>query len=429
MSNDKTLDVYLGKHAIAKLMLDNDELQWHYAASWQQAGFPMSPHLPLQGDISATCVQRFIRNLFPEGNGFEELLSLCHVSKSNTFALIRALGHDTPGALTFLAADSDTPATSFRSLTDTELAARLDARDSTNLIAWDGKPRLSVAGIQDKINVVVDSTGQLGFGEGELCSSHILKFEPKKLMHLVLNEYFTMQLAQRCGLAVAKVELRRFGRHPGLLVERFDRQLIAAQKVKRRHIIDGCQALNLPPEYKYERNFGSGRDVMHIREGASLEKLFAFAASCENPARTKQDMLDWLLFNILVFNCDAHAKNISFFVTASGLALAPFYDLVNVKMYPEFEQDLAMALGDEFDENNVHAYQLADFADTCKLPRAYVAQRLGKLAQKLLTAIVEPVKLDLTSEENDYLVRYKQLVASRCEHLLSQVDAIRTIDL
>jgi len=33
----------------------------------------MSPHLPLQEKIPAVNVQRFLRNMLPEGNGLEEL--------------------------------------------------------------------------------------------------------------------------------------------------------------------------------------------------------------------------------------------------------------------------------------------------------------------------------------------------------------------
>lgn len=109
---------------------------------------------------------------------------------------------------------------------------------------------------------------------------------------------------------VANTTLMRYGKHLTLLVERFDRKMISMTEVKRHHIIDGCQALNLVPEYKYERNFGSGKDVAHIRDGASLPKLFDFANKCENPALTKQQMLDWILFNLLIFNYDAHGKNI-----------------------------------------------------------------------------------------------------------------------
>lgn len=157
--------------------------------------------------------------------------------------------------------------------------------------------------------------------------------------------------------------------------------------IKRHHVIDGCQALNLSPEYKYERIFGSGRDVAHIRDGASYLKLFQFADDCQNPAVTKLQILDWALFNVLVFNCDAHGKNISFFVDQKGIALAPFYDLVNIKMYPDFEQEMAMVFGDEFDSDGISAYQLADFSESCHLDRTLVAQRLRVLATTITASL------------------------------------------
>lgn len=72
-----------------------------------------------------------------------------------------------------------------------------------------------------------------------------------------------MQLARRLGLSVANVTLLRLP-DPVLVVERFDRQR-QAQGVRRLHIIDGCQGLDLPAAYKYEHNFGSGRDVPSAR--------------------------------------------------------------------------------------------------------------------------------------------------------------------
>jgi serine/threonine-protein kinase HipA len=117
-----------------------------------------------------------------------------------------------------------------------------------------------------------------------------------------------MQLASHCGLDVAETQLIYFDKHATLLVKRFDRKMISKSEVKRHHMIDGCQALNLPPEYKYERTLGSGRDVAHVRDGVSFSKLFDFAEKCSNPALTKKKMLDWVLFNILVFNFDAHGK-------------------------------------------------------------------------------------------------------------------------
>src|SRR5437870_3074576 len=83
-------------------------------------------------------------------------------------------------------------------ISSTEIEKRLDERDEYSLIIWDGKPRLSMAGVQDKINITINSNGQMGFGEGKLISTHILKFEKQKLSHLVINEYTTMQLAKQC---------------------------------------------------------------------------------------------------------------------------------------------------------------------------------------------------------------------------------------
>lgn len=431
IGSERSLDVILGKNKIAKFLLRNDQLVWRYNEKWQLSGYPVSPHLPLQGDIPSLNVQRFLSNLLPEGKAFDELIACFHLSKTNTFGLVQALGLDVTGSLIFLPSAQALPKEKkFRKISLEELEHRLDDREDFSLIIWDGKPRLSVAGVQDKINVILDEKGELGFGEGGLCSTHILKFERQKLAHIAFNEYITMQLARACGLAVANVQLMYFGCHSALLVERFDRRFISMSEVNRRHIIDGCQALNLPPEYKYERNFGNGRDVAHIREGASYARLFGFANQCVNPVLTKQQILDWALFNTLVFNYDAHGKNISFFVSAKGLSLAPFYDLVNIKMYPDFEQEMAMAMGDSFDANIINAYQLADFADSCSLPRLLVSRRLKTIIVKLESALEKlNDTVDTTEEESAYLNKYQQMIRHRCEHLLEQANDIMGMEV
>lgn len=78
-------------------------------------------------------------------------------------------------------------------------------------------------------------------------------------------------------------------------------------------------------------------------------------------------------------------------------------------MYPEFEHNLAMALGDEFEEDNINAYQLADFSDTCQLPRSLVAKRLKYLVGKLTAALPEEIDLILINDkEKTYLKNIKK---------------------
>ncbi len=432
IGHENILNIYLGETIIAHLFLQDDQIFLQYTQDWQTDGYAISPHLPLSNEISATNIQRYLRNLFPEGEILETLVTNLRLSKANTFGIIRSLGADTSGSLLFLPSDQTMPTfSSLRVITADEIEKRLDERDEYSLIIWDGKPRLSVAGIQDKINVTITSNNQMGFGEGKLISTHILKFEKQKLSHLVINEYVTMQLAKQCGIQVAHVELMRFGKYPALLVERFDRKLMTSNVVMRRHVIDGCQALNLPPEYKYERNFGSGRDVAHIRDGASLAKLFDFANQCMNPAETKRKMLDWILFNLLIYNYDAHGKNISFFVGKYGLSLTPFYDLVNINMYPQFESEMAMAVGDDFGGDTIRAYQLADFAESCRLSPFYLAIQLKSIASTLLSILNKNPVFSIASneEERHYLERYKKMIETRGDYFLEQVDEIASVKL
>ena len=64
-------------------------------------------------------------------------------------------------------------------------------------------------------------------------------------------------------------------------------------RVRRRHVIDACQALDLPASMKYERNIGSGRDVAHIRDGASLARVYGLRPLLENPAIGLRHITFW----------------------------------------------------------------------------------------------------------------------------------------
>jgi len=223
----------------------------------------------------------------------------------------------------------------------------------------------------------------MGFGEGELASTHILKFGRRPDMHMMINEFLCMKLAHLIKLPVAKVSLARFG-EPVLVVERFDRQW-NGESVERLHLIDSCQMLDLPPTYKNERPFGKSGEGAKIRTGANLPKLFEACQLCRVPARAIRDLLNWTLFQLLIGNSDAHAKNISYFIAKTGIDVAPSYDLLNIDIYgDEFERDLAMAIGDEFIAEKVMPYDLALFCEECNLPQRQVATNMKNLCKAVL---------------------------------------------
>jgi serine/threonine-protein kinase HipA len=424
------LNAYLGEKWIATLALtDDDQLQFFYTDEWRHEGYPVSPHLPLDNSASTDqyAIKVFFQNLFPEGENLDVLLQNCHLSRYNIFGLTRALGADLPGALQLLPETVSLPNTqTFRLIQTSEIVERLKHYSASNLLIWDGKPRLSLAGVHQKINVVLDIEGQMGFGDGKLCSTHLLKFERSAEQHLVLNEFLMMKLAKSLEMNVADVELKYFDKFPTLLVTRFDRKWIN-DAVHRRHMIDGCQALNLLPDYKYERNLGSGRDVRDIREGASLPALFALSHSCHNPALAKKQLLEWTLFNLIIGNWDAHAKNLSYFLSNAGMEMTPAYDLISIRVYTEFDQELSMALGDEFDATQIHAYQLADFADSCGISRASLAKMLSHLCAKILIKLPELQALAGTADEQLFIKNLIDSIRQQAHYLQTQAPLISNI--
>ncbi|CAM4489210.1 MAG: hypothetical protein LEGION0403_FIIPPAGN_00441 [Legionella sp.] len=82
MIGDKqVLDVYQGEYQIAHITLIEDQLYWSYNANWQKTGYAVSPYLPLYEDIPPLNVQRFLRNLLPEGNPLEVLVNIFHLTQ------------------------------------------------------------------------------------------------------------------------------------------------------------------------------------------------------------------------------------------------------------------------------------------------------------------------------------------------------------
>ncbi|MDT9001116.1 HipA domain-containing protein [Paucibacter sp. APW11] len=388
----------------------DDRWSLSYAEPWaaDAQSYPLSPTLPLRrppADYPSASIKRFIEHLLPEGRALDVAVAYNGLAKTNIFGLIWALGAETAGALRFTGdAGAAQPAGEpvLREVSRQELDQRIAERDHVPLTVWDGKVRMSVAGLQDKLLVYLDRPlndgGRLFLVDGQrLASTHILKpdTDNPKTPHLAVNEHFCMSLARRMGLPAAEVALLRTPR-PVLVVRRFDREVENAggqPQVHRRHIIDAAQACDLPVAYKYERNLGSAEAVRHIRDGVSFERLFGCADITANKAAARLAMLRWALFQFLIGNSDAHGKNFSFFVRPGGLLEpTPWYDLVSVLQYDGFDTELAMAFGDVFSHAEVSPFALADFAARCGIDRKLMrreGQRLAKLAEAAALAQAE----------------------------------------
>ncbi len=442
------LHVWAEEVLIATIEHEGRDDRWglSYAGPWVAGGqsFPLSPALPLvrpPGDYASASIKRFIEHLLPEGRALDVAVAYNGLAKTNVFGLIWALGAETAGALRFTgdaAAAEPAGGPVLREIPLQELDQRISEREHVPLTVWDGKVRMSVAGLQDKLLVYLDRPltdgGRLFLVDGQrLASTHILKPDTGNAQtpHLAVNEHFCMSLARRMGLPAAEVGLLRTPR-PVLIVRRFDREVEVAggqPRVRRRHIIDACQACDMPVAYKYERNLGQAPAVRHIRDGVSFERLFGCADLTANKASARLALLRWALFQFLIGNSDAHGKNFSFFVRLGGLLEpTPWYDLVSVLQYDGFDTELAMAYGDVFSHAEVSAFALADFATRCGVDRKLMrreGQRLAKLAVTAAAAQAQAVDYE-GEEERAFVQEIANFVTQQAQRLtLLVADAAR----
>jgi len=104
----------------------------------------------------------------------------------------------------------------------------------------------------------------------------------------------------RAGLVAARTSVARFGKESAIVVERYDRRLVAGT-LTRVHQEDVCQALGVRPDRKYQNQGGPGP--------ADVARLIRDVM----PARAANDagwrFFDALAWNWLIVGTDAHAKS------------------------------------------------------------------------------------------------------------------------
>jgi len=418
------LNIYFNTQKIGVLYFNSNtqEFKLEYLDQWKKKGFPLSPILGFDNNFTSHDIRNYIENLFPEGDGLEQLVSLFKISKSNKYALLEAIGKDTSGALSFVR-DEISKKSIFREISYEELSQRIKQRHEISIVIWDEKPRLSVAGVQEKLPVC-KINGKYGLGDGTLSSTHILKFDNGN-DNLVLNEYISLYLAKIAKLTIPNVEIIDFDGELVLEVERFDRIIRDDNHVDKVHVIDSCQALGVPPSFKYERNFGNQRDVKDVRQGVSLKKLNMLSKKYgQIPIIMKMKIIDWTIINLILGNSDAHGKNISFFMNKNGLELTPFYDIVNISLYGgKYETTFAMAINDEFDVDKLAAFDVAIHCYEMGIAPKVFNDSFKRISNAILKEFkVGEIVTKISKYDSNFIVKYEKDIIKRIESLLKVCD-------
>lgn len=349
--------IFYDRFEVAQLAVDGrGAVSLAYDPRWQaaQGAFPISLTMPLsRRDHTPDRVHPWLANLLPEESQLATLARRLGVARGDTIAILREIGGDTAGALSFgapsIRAEWDwVPLTRHYDTDDQAMALARhfdDLRQRPFLIGEDGV-RLSLAGGQQKSALAVlapDGRPKLGLpGVGDQLaiprygapSTVIVKPDNPNLDGIVENEAYCLALAAAIGIEAAQAGIARAGDRTALVVARYDRGLRHDGTIRRLHQEDLAQSLAVQPENKYERGTLRGpslNDLLTVG-GPGWSAAFASAAGLSGAGLSGAErarLLDQVIFNILVANTDAHAKNYSLLLDQSP-RVAPLYDVFTV---------------------------------------------------------------------------------------------------
>jgi serine/threonine-protein kinase HipA len=411
----RTLSVWWEGAIVGRLQVDkHGQMRFAYASEWlaDASRSPISTSLPKQEQpFRHSQCRPFFAGLLPEESQRDMIAGALGISKGNDFAFLDALGGDVAGALS-LWPEGEVPPTpeaagTPRALSDEELVELLETLPKRPLLAGREGLRLSLAGAQTKLPVVLVDDRVALPAPGQP-TTYILKPAITRLPHTTENEGLVMTLAAAVGLPVAHVAARIVGGRSYLLVTRYDRRFDARGRAHRLHQEDFCQALGIPPERKYAAEGGpTFKTAFELLRRATTVPAVAVLA-----------LLDAAIFNLIVGNADAHGKNFSLLYQAAGLTLAPFYDLLSTVAYPGLTPSLAMKIAKRATLEEIGPATWPAFADDIGLATPFVRRRVKELSDAVVAQVsLLPDSPALGVLDVSALNEYALLIASRAERL------------
>jgi len=222
-------------------------------------------------------------------------------------------------------------------------------------------------------------------------------------------------LAKRLGLRTVAVTTGKAGKRTFLLVQRYDRRG-GGGRWRRLHQEDFCQALGKPPSAKYEANHTGVA-------GPDLKEIFDLTRRVMAPIDVVR-LLDMVIFNVIACNTDAHAKNYSIMINATGASLAPLYDVMCGRAWPHVTKNMAQKIAGKNRGEELGGKDWLRFARECGLGARQVIARVKALARSAMdeAAAAAAEVAAMPAAGHPILDDVRASVEHRAQTLLAQLD-------
>ena len=408
-----SLDVYLLGRKVGCIDYSShrNDMRFTYDAEYlaSEDALPLSYALPLRSepfDSERTTI--FFENLLPPDQVRRKLGPILHLSRHNVFGFLEALGGDCAGAIS-LWPHGETP------LSGKERVKRLDEDDAAEILGSlkkrplyvngiDGY-RISGSGAQNKLIARIVN-GHIELPLFGAPSTHIIKPAIQDYEDSVYNEYFSMRLAERLGLATAKCGLMRVKGRICYWTERFDREVVDGQ-VRRLHQEDFCQICGISGELKYESE-----------GGPSFAQCMAVMQEMKISLADRLSFIDRMIFNYLIGNADAHGKNSSILYRGKGQRrLAPIYDVMSTAIYGNLSRVNAMSIGGARKFADVKRERFGTMAQEAGMRPQLAIDRLDRLVARI-GSVAHTLSGELAAEwPSDVYAKIESVIADQVESL------------
>lgn len=407
------LSVYFGEKLAGHLFSTAEKgIVFSYDASYLGAGLlPISLSLPLNaGEFSQKQCLPFFEGLLPEGDVKRKISDFLHVSETSTLKLLKELGGECAGMISILPEGEQNKTRKFYDFSPDnyepipikKISEYIKNINSRPLLKVKEELRLSLAGAQEKLPLLYKG-GEYYLPRNGAPSTHIIKPTGHgELSTLSANEYICIKLAEHSGLPVPNTELKLAEGSDFLLIERYDR-IFKDDKLSRIHQEDVCQALGILSEYKYQNDGGPGiADIYNLlKEKTSI------------PLLEMRSFLQYVLFNFIIGNCDAHGKNYSIMFKNNLIRLTPLYDTVCTLAYPNLTNKLSMKIGKHVEIKKVNKEDISILAEQIGLKAKAVCDTYFEIFENVSKAF-EKIKDDPALKNYGNLIKnIEQIISKR----------------
>lgn len=340
---------------------------FEYGKTFIQNKTSIAFNLPVSSQAISTSgdnLHPFFAGLLPEGLRLNALIAATKTSASDMFTLLAASGPDTIGDISVGLSErredfQNLKKINFENKSFMQIFLESIASKDFAMRQLDS----AIAGVQPKI-----SAQMISLPIRNKNKDYILKLSPKEFPKIVENEDFFMKLAKKCGINTAATKIIYDPTdNSGLLVSRFDRELVDNKKIKL-HVEDACQFLNKYPQDKYRLSYRKiAEGIQNWSSAPQIEIL---------------NLIKLVAYSYIIGNGDLHAKNISLIKDphSNRVALAPAYDLLSTFAYG----DQSMALEFMGRDKKLRFKDFLEFGRIFEINAKLVKKVIDKIISKIV---------------------------------------------